>query len=74
MFFYHVVSDVPKRVGQQFVLDEKHPNGVYERVHAQMNIVEDIYNNPEKYEGTQLSHDVDVALREMALSDVLLIV
>lgn len=70
MFFYHVVSDVPKQVGQRFVLDEKHPNGVYERVHAQMNIVEDIYNNPEKYEGTQLSHEVDVALRELALEKV----
>lgn len=42
MFFYHVVSDVPKQVGQRFVLDEKHPNGVYKRVYAQMNIVEDI--------------------------------
>lgn len=29
MFFYHVVSDVPKQVGQHFVLNEKHPNGVY---------------------------------------------
>lgn len=70
MFFYHVVSDVPKQVGQRFVLDEKHPNGVYERVHAQMDIVEDIYNNPENYKGTQLSHDVSVALRELALEKV----
>ena len=39
MFFYHVVSDVPKQVGQRFVLDENHPNGVYERVYAQMSTV-----------------------------------
>lgn len=30
MIFYHVISDVPKQVGQHFVLDEKHPNGVYD--------------------------------------------
>ena len=31
MFFYHVVSDRPKQVGQHFVLDENHPNGVHDR-------------------------------------------
>lgn len=46
MFFYHVVSDKPKQVGQHFILDEKHPNGVYERVYAQISTVEDIYRNP----------------------------
>ena len=46
MIFYHVVSDKPKHVGQHFILDEKHPNGVYGRVYAQMSTVEDIYNNP----------------------------
>lgn len=70
MVFYHVISDTPKQVGQHFILDEKHPNGVYNRVHAQMSIVEDIYNNPEKYESTELSHEVDVALRELALEKV----
>ena len=70
MVFYHVISDTPKQVGQHFILDEKHPNGVYNRVHAQMSIVEDIYKNPEKYEGTELSHEVDVALRELALEKV----
>ena len=70
MIFYHVVSDKPKKAGQRFVLDEKHPNGVYDRVYAQMSTVEDIYKNPEKYEGIALSHDVDVALRELALEKV----
>lgn len=70
MTFYHVVSDKPKFVGQRFKVDEEHPNGVYERVHEQMKIVEDIYKNPEKYEGTELSHSVDVALRELALEKV----
>ena len=43
---------------------------MYERVQEQMEIVEDIYKNPKKYEGTELSHSVDVALRELALEKV----
>ena len=70
MTFYHVVSDVPKQAGQHFVLDEKHPNGVHDRVYAQIGIVEDIYKDPAKYEGVELSHEVDVALRELALERV----
>lgn len=70
MIFYHVVSDKPKFVGQRFKVDEEHPYGVYERVQEQMEIVEDIYKNPEKYEGIELSHSVDVALRELALEKV----
>ena len=70
MVFYHVVSDRPKQARQHFVLDENHPNGVYERVYAQMSIVEDIYRNPEKYKDTELCHGVDVALRELALEKV----
>lgn len=70
MVYYHVVSDKPKFAGQRFKVDEEHPNGVYERVQEQLEIVEDIYKNPEKYEGTALSHHVDVALRELALEKV----
>lgn len=70
MIFYHVVSDKPKYAGQHFRVDEEHPNGVYERVQAQMSIVEDIYKHPEKYEGTELNHSVDVALRELALEKI----
>ena len=36
MIFYHVVSDEPKQVGQHFVLDDKHPNGVYKRVFSRL--------------------------------------
>lgn len=70
MYFYHVVSDRPKQVGQRFVLNEENPNGVHERVYAQLSIVEDIYKNPKKYEGAAFSHEVDVALRELALEKV----
>ncbi len=31
MIFYHVISDIPKHVGQHIVLDEDHPNGVHKR-------------------------------------------
>ena len=70
MIFYHVVSDIPKRVGEHILLDEAHPNGVHRRVYAQLNVVEDIYAHPEKYEGKALSHEVHVALRELALEQV----
>lgn len=70
MYFYHVISDRPKRVGQMFIVDEQHPNGVYDRVQAQMDVVKDIYAHPEKYEGVELEHSVDVALRELALEKV----
>ena len=70
MYFYHVVSDKPKQVGQRFLLNEDNPNGVHDRVYAQMSTVEDIYNDPKKYEGVELTHEVDVALRELALEKV----
>lgn len=70
MIFYHVISDIPKYVGQHIVLDKDHPNGVHKRVYEKMDVVKDIYDNPEKYEGKELSHDVDVALRELALEKV----
>ena len=69
MIFYHVVSDRPKKAGQHILLDGEHPNGVHDRVYAQLDIVEDIYKNPGKYEGTELTHEVDVALRELALEE-----
>ena len=68
--FYHVISDVPKQVGEHVILDEDHPNGVHQRVYEQLETVKDIYAHPEKYEGTEFSHDVKVALRELALEKV----
>ena len=68
--YYHVISDIPKKVGEHILLDQDHPNGVHKRVYEQMETVEDIYRNPEKYKDTELSHAVDVALRELALEKV----
>ena len=70
MIFYHVISDKPKKAGQRFTLDENHPNGVHDRVYAQIKTVADIYKNPEKYKETELTHGVDLALRELALEKV----
>ena len=70
MYYYHVISDIPKYQGQHILLDEEHPNGVHRRVYEQLDVVKDIYAHPEKYEGVELTHVVDVALRELALEKV----
>ena len=41
-FFYHVVSDMPKKAGEHILLDETHPNGVHKRVYDHIKTVEDI--------------------------------
>ena len=69
-FFYHVISDIPKKVGEHVILDDKHPNGVYKRVYEEMETVKDIYEHPGKYKNEELTHKVDVALRELALEKV----
>lgn len=68
--FYHVISDRPKYAGEHFPVDEDHPNGVYDRVQEKTDIVRDIYADPGKYEGLELDHPTDVALRELALEKV----
>lgn len=70
MFFYHVVSDTPKTLHQHFIVDEAHPNGVWNRVQQQLSKVEDVLKNPEKYDGVEFDHSLDVALRELALEKV----
>ena len=70
MEYYHVISDTPKRLGEHILLDDRHPNGVWRRVHAQLGTVNEIYQNPQKYAGMKLPHEVDVALRELALEKV----
>lgn len=67
---YHVVTERPMSVGQHIIFDEEHHSGVYTRVMGKLSIVEDIYNDPEKYEGQELEHHVSVALRELALEEV----
>ena len=70
MFAYHVVTDRPMYVGQQIIFDEEHHNGVYQRVYDKMDIVNDIYANPFKYDSETLEHHTSVALRELALEEV----
>ena len=70
LYFYHVISDIPKEKGEHIILDETHPNKVHERVYSQIETVEDIYKHPERYINRELSHSVDVALRELALEKV----
>ncbi len=70
MEFYHVISDIPKRAGEHFLLDESHPNRVHQRVYEQMQTVEEILRDPEAHAGDELSHAVDVALRELAMEKV----
>lgn len=70
MFAYHVVTDRPMYVGQQIIFDEEHHNGVYQRVYDKIDIVNDIYANPFKYDSETLEHHTSVALRELALEEI----
>lgn len=47
LFVYHVVTEKPMCIGQHIVFDENHHNGVWQRVNEKLDIVCDIYNNPE---------------------------
>lgn len=67
---YHVVTEKPMHIGQHIVFDENHHNGVWKRVNEKFDIVNDIYNNPEKYKDAELEHHTSVALRELALEKV----
>ena len=69
-FFYHVISDIPKRAGEHILMDEAHPNRVHMRVYEQIEVVKDIYRHPEKYRDAVFPHPVAVALRELALEKV----
>lgn len=68
--FYHVVTERPMELGQMIVFDETHHSGVYERVYNLENIVNDIYDNPNKYANEEFEHHTKVALRELALEEV----
>ena len=41
-YFFHVISDIPKKVGEHIILDDKHPNGVHKRVYEELETVNDI--------------------------------
>ena len=70
MYAYHVVTDRPMKVGQEILFDETHHSGVYQRVIAKIDIVKEIYSNPEKYDAETLEHHTSVAMRELALEEV----
>jgi len=70
MFAYHVVTERPMHVGQQILFDGEQHSGVYQRVYDKIDIVNDIYANPDKYDAETLEHHASVALRELALEEV----
>lgn len=70
MYAFHVVTDCPMYVGQQIIFDETHHSGVYQRVYDKLDIVNDIYAHPDKYDAEKLEHHTSVALRELALEEV----
>ncbi len=70
MIAYHAVTDRPMYVGQQILFDEEHHSGVYQRVHDKIDIVNDIYAHPSRYNAETLEHHTSVALRELALEEV----
>lgn len=53
-------------VGQQIIFDEEHSSGVFQRVRDKLDIVNDIYSNPSKYDVEALEHHTAVALRKLA--------
>lgn len=67
---YHVVTENPMCIGQHIIFDKNHHNGVWQRVNEKLDMVNDIYNNPDKYKNTELEHHTSVALRELALEKV----
>ena len=68
--YYHVVTERPMKLGQEIVFDENHHSGVYDRVYAFKDKVEEIYKNPKEYENVELEHHLKVALRELAIEEV----
>ncbi|MCC8074243.1 MAG: HAD-IA family hydrolase [Clostridiales bacterium] len=70
LFAYHVVTEKPMRIGQHIIFDENHHNGIWQRVNEKLDIVNDIYNHPEKYGNVELEHHTSVALRELALEKI----
>ena len=68
--FYHVVTDRPMKLGQELIFDENHHSGVYNRVYAFKDKVDEIYKNPDAYKNIELEHHLKVALRELAMEEV----
>lgn len=66
-YAYHTVTDKPMYVGQHIIFDQTHHNGVYQRVYEKIDIVNEIYSCPDKFNADTLEHHTRVALRELAL-------
>ena len=56
MYVCHVVTDCPMHDGKQIIFDKSHHSGVYQRVYDKLNIVNEIYDNPSKYDAETLEH------------------
>lgn len=70
IFAYHVVTEKPMYSGQHIFFDANHHNAVWQRVNDKLDIVNDIYLKPGKYENIELEHHTSVALRELALEKI----
>lgn len=68
--YYHVVTEKPMKIGQEIIFDNNNHSGLYDRVYALKDKVDEIYSNPVKYENIELDHHIKVALRELALEEV----
>ena len=68
--YYHVVTNKPMKVGQIITYNKENRSGVYERVYNLINIINEIYDNKEKYKNVELDHHTKVALRELAMEEI----
>ena len=70
-YFYHVVTNKPMYVGQKISFTETNQSGVYKRVMEKESLVNDIYLHPENYKQEDLEHHTKVALRELAMEEII---
>ena len=68
--YYHVVVERPLKLGQEIIFDDNYHSGVYERVYALKDKVDEIYANPRKYRNVELDHHLKVAFRELAMEEI----
>ena len=56
--YYQVVTDKPMKLGQEIVFDENNHSGVYNRVYALKDKVDDIYLNSDKYNNNEFKDGI----------------
>lgn len=64
IYAYHVVTEKPMIKGQHILLDKTYHNGVYKRVLEKLDIVQEIYSQPEKFNVENL-----IIIRELRLEN-----